>query len=658
MSSPGFVLPRPVLYPERRWPRPRPLDRVADAFGSMLVTRAPLRARRLRDIVVRVADEGRLLAGIPDAELQAHTQALREPLRRTQAQDPAVVARAFAVIREVSDRVLGMRHFDVQLMGGYAMLQGMVAEMDTGEGKTLTATLAAATAALAGMPVHVVTVNDYLATRDCDIMRPLYTFLGVSAGIVVHDLTPEQRQAAYACDITYCTNKDLAFDYLRDRLELGQQRGNLRRKVARLGAAPPVSLLLRGLAFAIVDEADSVLIDEARTPLILSRSLPSAISSEDVRRAIEIARSLEQGRDYLTRSNERRISLTQRGLLRVARLAEAAGGLGNGPVQCEELVCQALTALYLFNRGEHYIVRDGKVEIVDEYTGRVMADRFWSDGLHQMIELKEGCAATGARETLARMTYQRFFRRYRRLSGMSGTATEIAGELWRVYRLKVARIPTHRPSRRVQVADRVLPNETTKWQAITTTIAGLTARGLPVLLGTRSVLASQRASEYLHSAGLDHVVLNAAQDSAEAEIVAAAGQPGRITVATNMAGRGTDIKVPEDVCVRGGLHVIISERHDSRRIDRQLVGRCARQGQPGWCQSILSAEDALFDMDPSGIMRMLVRLGLVIGSQRLAAIAIRGAQWKAERLHSRMRGALLNSDERLDHALAFAGKAE
>ncbi|MCB1491296.1 MAG: prepilin peptidase, partial [Rhodobiaceae bacterium] len=374
--------------------------------------------------------------------------------------------------------------------------------------------------------------------------------------------------------------------------------------------------------------------------------------------ALEMARTLVEGRDYVCHTDERRIDLTAAGRRRVEALAKPLGGPWQATVRREEWVLQALTADKLFHRDEHYIVRDGKVEIVDEYTGRVMADRFWSDGLHQMIEMKEGCEPTGMRVTLARMTYQRFFRRYRRLAGMSGTLSEVAGELWKVYRLRVARIPQNRPSQRRELPGRVVRTDAQKWREIASTTAALAEKGVPVLIGTRSVAASLKASEQLAAIGLDHVVLNAAQDEAEADIVAQAGESGRITVATNMAGRGTDIKLGDPVCALGGLHVIMSDLHDSRRIDRQLAGRCARQGQPGVHLAVLSGEDALLDMDPIGFSRLLVRLGLATGSRRIGRLALRSAQWQAERLHSGMRRALLNSDEIIDHALAFAGKPE
>ncbi|TDX61818.1 preprotein translocase subunit SecA [Methylosinus sp. sav-2] len=654
-------LPRPRIYPERRWPRSGVLERMAEAAVARFAPAIGwLAGRGAGGIVERVAQHEAELRALSDAELRLRGRALRETLYRCRARDPKAIAEAFAVIREVSDRVLGMRHFDVQLIGGDILLGGMVAEMDTGEGKTLTATLAAATAALAGVPTHVVTVNDYLARRDADLMRPLYEFLGLRVGVVTQEMAPEQKMAAYACDIAYCTNKTLAFDYLRDRLALGRRSGDLRRKFETL-AAPATQgrdLLLRGLHFAIVDEADSILIDEARTPLILSRELPSTSEQEDFVRALEIAERMSEGRDFLLRLDERRVELTAAGRALLAEFAQPLGSRWRMTAQREEWAVQAITAMRLFHRDEHYIVRGGKVEIVDEHTGRVMADRFWSDGLHQMIEVKEGCAISGVRATIARMTYQRFFRRYQRLAGMTGTAAEVAGELWSVYRLAVARVPSNKPSRRELLRDRIVATESEKWRAIVETIAEHHRRGAPVLLGARSVASSRRASESLAAADLAHVVLNAAQDAAEAEIVAAAGRRGRITVATNMAGRGTDIKLDDDVSELGGLHVIMSELHDARRVDRQLAGRCARQGQPGCFQSFLSLEDGLTDTNVLPFERYLMYVMIRAGWSWPARFALRAAQRRAERLHAHMRRELLDRDETLDHALAFTGKAE
>jgi preprotein translocase subunit SecA len=660
-SQQPISLPRTRVYPELPQRREGKLDKFGIALvGRFLSRTIGLRSARLRGIVAAIDAESDELTRFDEAALRARARELGSELRRHPDFPDALVARVFALVREVSGRVLGMRHYDVQMLGAYALIKGNIAEMQTGEGKTLTATLAVATAGLAGVPVHVVTVNDYLAERDAEIMRPLYEFFGLTVGIGIHGQTPDERRAAYACDITYCTNKELAFDYLRDRIALGQYGSNLRLKVeslygdeGRLG-----ELILRGLHFAIVDEADSVLIDEARTPLVISGEAGSEADLLVTEQALELARVMEEGTHYRLLTDQRRVILTPVGREYLTHETEGMEGPWRGTIMREELASQALSALYLFDRDEHYLVRDGKVEIIDEYSGRVSADRFWSDGLHQMIEIKEGCEMSSRKITIARMTYQRFFRRYQKLGGMTGTGREVASELWNVYRRPMVRIPTNRPIRRRRLSDRVLATKEEKWQAIVERVAELHGRGCAVLLGTRSVAASEEASAHLDAANLPHVVLNAAQDNQEAEIVAAAGQTGRITVATNMAGRGTDIKLDDEVVNAGGLHVIMAERHDAGRIDRQLEGRSGRQGQPGCFQAILSLEDQLLEMEHVRLVPWAARLMLASGSEWLGRFALRRAQVLAERLHSRMRRDLLRSDETLGDALAFSGKAE
>jgi preprotein translocase subunit SecA len=556
-------------------------------------------------------------------------------------------------VREAAARSVGLRHFDVQLVGGWAMLNGMLAEMETGEGKTLAATLAAATAALAGRAVHVITVNDYLAERDADWMGPVYRALGLTVGCVKQGMDPDARRAAYRCDVTYCSNKEVAFDYLRDRRVLGgKPRAISMRMDALAGEGPGQRLLLRGLQFAIVDEADSVLVDEARTPLILSAEADHTQAETLHAEALGLARQLGDG-DFQMREDGARI--TDRGLERLEELGAPLGGVWRGPRRREQLVRQALSALHAFERDKHYLVRDGKVVIIDENTGRLMPDRSWEQGLHQLIELKEGCEVTGRRETLARISYQRFFRRYVHLAGMTGTASEVAGELWSVYRLRVAKIPTHRPGRRLRLASRVYGRTERKWRAVVESIARHRASGRPVLIGTRSVAASEALAGHLEKAGIPFRLLNARQDRDEAEIIAQAGELGRVTVATNMAGRGTDIKLEPEVVQRGGLHVIATELNDSGRIDRQLFGRCARQGDPGSCQAILAIEeDLVASFLPAAMpLRRLRRLPRALGRVVFAL-----AQWRAERAHSRARRDLLDLDDYLGDILAFSGRGE
>jgi len=450
---------------------------------------------------------------------------------------------------------------------------------------------------LAGRIVHVVTVNDYLAARDHAQLSPLYRALGLTAGLIVHGLSPAERRTAYACDIVYASNKELVFDYLRDQMCRRRTPTAVHGRLARLNGrrSDEDALLLRGLDFAIVDEADSVLIDEARTPLIISEADRGAVSENVCVEALDLVAGLTEGADYHVDRSSRRIDLTRAGRDRVESLSATLGEQWGSAVVRTELVVKALTARLLFEPDVHYLVRDGKIQIIDEYTGRIMEDRFWNDGLHQMVEAKEGCVPTGRRESVARITYQRFFTRYRHLSGMSGTLAEVTRELRSTYRVGVARIPTHNRCRRRVEPTVIVPTAAAKWRAIADSAIALSAAGRPVLVGTRSVAASEVASGLLHGQGVAHNLLNAAQDAAEAAIIARAGEAGCVTIATNMAGRGTDIRLAPGVSDRGGLAVILSERHDAARIDRQLAGRGARQGDRGSFMQVLSLEDALLD---------------------------------------------------------------
>lgn len=573
------------------------------------------------------------------------------------------MAISFALAREAARRHVGMRLFPVQLLGGAAMMGGALAEMETGEGKTLTALLPAITAGLMGRPVHIITVNDYLARRDAEQLAPVYKALGLTVGLVEHGQAPQERQRAYASDITYCTNKELVFDYLRDRLALGPRRARARLFVDEIFngrlAGRHLPLLLRGLDFAIVDEADSVLIDEARVPLILAGTQNSAENAAGLyETALGVARRLAPGEGFNVRANEQSIQLTARGKGQIALLAAGLPGLWAIRRAREELVQHALAALHLYRRDVQYIVANGKVQIVDEYTGRVMPDRSWESGIHQLIEAKEHCAVTERRKTLAQMTYQRFFRRYMHLCGMSGTAIEPAGELYGTYGLRVVRIPTNKPLRRTNSGTRVFRTPELKWDAVVKSVSETVRAGRAVLVGTRSVEASERIAELLRKSRLEPVVLNARQDRTEAQVVALAGQPSRITVATNMAGRGTDIQLHSAVRDAGGLHVVLTEYHESRRIDRQLFGRAGRQGDHGSYESIVALDDEIFRRFVNGGLLRLVSKGW--NPERpvsaLTGCALRNySQHAAERLHGRTRRAALAEDLRINRILGFAG---
>jgi preprotein translocase subunit SecA len=660
LALPGASLS--TAYPEQKQQHPNLLDRIAERVVGPLMRSARAWRVKRTDLLRLVALHAQGLEALNEVQLRQLALEVRAALRDTGFNEHAV-ARSFALVREVAGRTVGMRHFECQLMGGWILLNGNVAEMETGEGKTLTATLPACTAALAGVPVHVITVNDYLTARDAEAMRPVYEALGLTVGMIVHGQDPATRRAAYGCDVTYCTNKELTFDYLRDRLALGRHDNRVQLRIERLAGKESRAsrLVLRGLFYAIVDEADSVLIDEARTPLIISGVSDQAPEREMYETALGLAGRLEAGVDFRIDDRERHVELTSEGKDKLSEWAEDLSGIFRGERRREELVAQALTASHLFHRDTHYLVREDKVHIIDEFTGRILADRKWEQGLHQMVEAKEGLTLTSQQTSVARITYQRFFRRYLWLAGMTGTAQEVANELWSVYRLPTVRVPTNRPVRRTYSSLQVYATEAEKWAAIVERVAQLHLDGVPVLIGTRSVVASEHLSELLTRAGIVHQLLNARQDQQEAEIVADAGQGGRVTVATNMAGRGTDIRLGPGIAEKGGLHVIATELHESARIDRQLYGRCGRQGDPGRAEAIVSLEDELIRLYLGGIAR-LSNPGKALEPDQYGQSVARGmfrlAQMRAERANAGIRRELLKLDEQLGDLLAFSGRGE
>ncbi|MGO1069149.1 preprotein translocase subunit SecA [Lysobacter sp. CA199] len=593
---------------------------------------------------------------LDDDALRARLGAVAARMRRDGFND-RTLAEAFALIRDASRRTLGMRHHDVQLLAGRTLLRGRLAEMSTGEGKTLAATLAACSAATSGAAVHVVTVNDYLAERDAEHNQPLFAFLGFSVGVVLENMTIQDRRTAYACNIAYVSNKELTFDYLKDCIALGELSKTQQRIRELAGHQAGEGPILRGLHVAIIDEADSVLIDEASTPLIISENLPDDMDPAIYAQAIEVAQSLVSGSEYAFDSH-RDIWLTPVGKRRVRRQTAPWGGLWLSSLWREELVQKALSAVHGFKRDQHYLIADNKIQIIDESTGRVMADRTWERGLHQMIESKEGCEITGQRRTLAQITYQRFFGRYLLLCGMTGTAQEVAAEVKRSYDLSVTRIPTHKPSRRARQCDCVCVNSQLRWIEVARRAQQVAAQGRAVLVGTRSLEASEQLSGLLEAAGVEHTVLNARQDKSEADVVAQASQPGRITVATNMAGRGTDIKLTREVEQAGGLHVILTEFHESARVDRQLFGRCARQGDPGSTEAVVSIDDELFRRFAPPAGRWL--MGLLVRERRQSSRWLRWwatyVQDRAERHYRRQREDTLKRDKEWLRALGFVGK--
>ena len=510
---------------------------------------------------------------LSDANLVAKTDEFKRRLQKGETLDD-ILPEAFAVVREASKRVLGMRHFDVQLIGGICLHRGNIAEMRTGEGKTLVATLPVYLNALTGNGVHVVTVNDYLATRDSEQMGRLYNFLGLSTGLIVANLDFNQRKEAYACDITYGTNNEFGFDYLRDNM-----------------VSDVSQMVQRPLNYAIVDEVDSILIDEARTPLIISG--PGQRSTDNYYKLAKIVPHLVKDEDYTIDEKQKTIAPTDSGIAKVEKMLGVENLYDAENIELNHLLGASLRAYAMMHRDTDYVVKDGEVVIVDEFTGRLMFGRRYSDGLHQAIEAKEGLKVERESQTLASITFQNYFRMYKKLAGMTGTAKTEEKEFIDIYGLEVLPIPPNKPLARVDLPDQIFKTKAAKYRAVVRNAVERHQTGQPILIGTTSITQSEELSDMLLRAGVPHKVLNAKHHEKEAEIVANAGQMGMVTIATNMAGRGTDITLGEGVPELGGLAILGTERHESRRIDNQLRGRAGRQGDPGSSQFFLSLEDDL-----------------------------------------------------------------
>ncbi len=566
----------------------------------------------------------------------------------------SLLVEAFALAREAAKRAIGQRQFDVQVVGGIAIHNRCIAELETGEGKTLVATMPAFLNALSGKGVHIVTVNDYLARRDNEWMGPIYQMLGLTVGCIQTGQTDAVRRSAYACDITYGTSKELGFDFLRDELKKLQLGGDGHRKsfeevyLGRGGAFEGQLPVQRTHHFAIVDEADSILIDEARTPLIIgANNQPTQEEAAAYYGADQLAATLVRVKDYKYDPLERKAELTAPGRRKVQAVAANPAFVSLTVDGLYEYVERSLRAQIAYLKDRDYVAVDGEVIIVDEFTGRMMPGRQWQDGLHQAIQAKERLEITLETITAARVTVQDFFKRYNKLAGMTGTASSDSAELRRIYKVGVFKVPTNRPGRRVWFPDRIFSNSEERFQAVALQIVEWNKKGVPVLVGTRSIEKSERLSALLEAQGIEHQILNAKNHEIEAQIVAQAGQKGRVTVATNMAGRGTDIKLGDGVAELGGLHVIGTERHEARRIDRQLSGRCARQGDPGVSQFFISLDDEIIEaFGEKPAQRIRKRLG---GSGELTSLRMRrffvAAQRKKERQHFRDRKLLMHYEK-------------
>lgn len=585
--------------------------------------------KSLRSIINKVNSLESEVKTLDDQTLAAKTVEFKERVAKGEELD-ALLAEAFAVVRETGRRVLGERHYDVQLVGGIVLHQGKIAEMKTGEGKTLTSTLPVYLNALTGRGVHVVTVNDYLAARDSEWMAQIYNFLGVSCGKIVHDMDDTARREAYAADITYGTNNEFGFDYLRDNMKFEKE-----------------DFCQRDFHYAIVDEVDSILIDEARTPLIISG--PSEISTEMYQKVDTVMPNFMQEEHYTVDEKARQVSLNEEGIALGEKLLKVENLYDPANIEKLHHLNQSLKAHVLFKKDVDYIVKNGQVVIVDEFTGRTMEGRRFSDGLHQALEAKENVKIEQENQTLASITFQNYFRRYEKLAGMTGTADTEAAEFKKIYDLDVIVLPTNMPMIRDDYADVIYKNQAAKYRAIVNEVKAMHEAGRPVLVGTISIDISEKISRMLKKERIAHEVLNAKHHEREAEIIAGAGQLGRVTIATNMAGRGTDIKLGEGVREAGGLHILGTSRHESRRIDNQLRGRAGRQGDPGSSRFFLSLEDDLLRIfGSSRISGIMDKMGMEEDEpieHSMITRAIENAQRKVEGHNFDIRKHLLEYDD-------------
>ena len=617
-------------------------------LNKIIGTHSEREVKRVLPIIDQIDAKEPEISALSDEELKAKTQEFKDRLEKGETLDDLLVE-AFAVVREAAKRVLGMRHFRVQLIGGVILHQGRIAEMRTGEGKTLVSTAPAYLNALTGKGVHIVTVNDYLAKRDAEWMGQVHEFLGLSVGVILNSMTPEERRQAYACDITYATNNELGFDYLRDNMVIYKER-----------------LVQRGLNYAIIDEVDSVLIDEARTPLIISGQ---SGKSTDLYRVCDIlARQLKRGErsgemtkmtalmgeeitetgDFIVDEKEKTVNLTDEGVAKAEKFFHIENLADPEHLEIQHNIILALRAHNLMFRDKDYVVKDDEVLIVDEFTGRIMPGRRYSDGLHQAIEAKEGVKVKRESKTLATITFQNFFNKYAKKSGMTGTALTEEEEFREIYGMDVIEIPTNKPVQRIDRQDAVYKTHKEKIDAVVEDIIECHKKGQPVLVGTITIEGSEEISAKLKKCGIPHNVLNAKFHEKEAEIVAEAGQKGAVTIATNMAGRGTDIKLGEGVAELGGLKIIGTERHESRRIDNQLRGRAGRQGDPGESKFYISLEDDLMRLFGSErMMSIFNSLGFPEGEaieHKMLSKAVEKAQKKIESNNFGIRKNLLDYD--------------
>ena len=579
-------------------------------------------------------------------------------LLSTESSHDQSIALVFACVGEAISRVFNIYPHPVQFMGTYILLTGRLAEMPTGEGKTLVAGMAATIMAATGNFVHVLTTNAYLAQRDEEELRPLFQFFQLSSGAIYGEMEIPERKENYHQQICYVSANEIVFDYLKDHIS---GKGTQPRQIENLrslatGKVSEDTMIVPALHFCIVDEADSVFIDEAQTPMVISQEAEGLIEAAIIHWAIEQARQLIPEVDFTMLEAEHHVDIEHIPTDKEVSLPQDVRPIWYNHAWKMLLIKQALTALHLYHKDQHYIIQDDKVQIVDESTGRIMADRSWEQGLHQLIEAKENVELTKGRDTLARMTFQRFFRRYLLLSGLTGTGLEVSRELWMIYRLKVCQIPPNIPSKRRQFKHRYFKSNHEKYLAIAQHAKAMADAKRSVLVGTRSIEASEAISAALTQLNIEHIVLNARQDAQEAAIIAEAGHSGKITVATNMAGRGTDIKLRPESKQAGGLHVVLTEFHESARIDRQLYGRAGRQGDQGSCVAYVSGEDQLMQQNIQWFIYVLNLIPIVVLRHYLLTLAVKHMQKKCQKRAYRNRIAMFKQDKKLNSQIGFAGK--
>jgi preprotein translocase subunit SecA len=640
---------------------PQGLDAVAHRWQGRWRGRSK-RAVALQETAAKIHREAETLREIGSPALQQRLGEAAKQMRRLGRRWPEAFPGVLPLLVEAADRQLGLRPFPVQIMGALGLGHGRLVEMATGEGKTLTIALAAIAAGWLRRPCHVITANDYLAERDAKNMGRLFEFCGVRAGFVTATMSAPDRAQQYACDIVYTTSKELVADFLRDRLVLGPLHSAPRRAVRNLlkTTAPTPPLVTRGLFTAIVDEADNLLIDEAVTPLIISRQQENTALRDACLLAAQLVEQLKEGTDYQLNEEYKDVQLTDEGRRHLQELAPAYVGLYQNSAWLAELINQALLARHYYQRGKHYVIQENSIVIVDEFTGRLMPGRSWRLGLHQAVEAKEGLPISPPTEALARLSFQRFFRLFHHLCGITGTAREAAGEFWASYELPFTFVPPNRPCQRVNLPTRYFRTAAEKWAEILEEIRAVHATGRPVLVGTRSVASSEALAERLHERGLVFTLLNAVRHREEAGIILRAGQEHVITIATNMAGRGTDIRLGDGIAQRGGLHVILTEPHESGRIDRQLQGRAGRQGDPGSARTFVSLEDEVLERFlPQGMRAGLRHLPTKSGpmQETLWGWCLRLAQHRAQRRAWLQRRSVTRQDASLAEALT-AGYAD